>query len=190
VPSLDATPSSSFGSVDAGLRAVKGRHNLAVMLLDLNRAAESERLWRAALVGDPLFLPAHAGLGELYLKTGNAAGVAAQAEALRELGPEGAAEAAVLDGRWLLARKDHAGAAAVLEAAAREYPRAVGVRVALSHVRLAEGASPDVLEAAFKSVLELDPANAQARHNMEVLMRNTGRWLTGVVDPFALGESG
>jgi tetratricopeptide (TPR) repeat protein len=187
VPSLDATPSSSFGSVDAGLRAVKGRHNLAVMLLDLNRAAESERLWRAALVGDPLFLPAHAGLGELYLKTGNAAGVAAQAEALRELGPEGAAEAAVLDGRWLLARKDHAGAAAVLEAAAREYPRAVGVRVALSHVRLAEGASPDVLEAAFKSVLELDPANAQARHNMEVLMRNTGRLIEGVIDPFAPG---
>ena len=40
--------------------------------------------------------------------------------------------------------------------------------------RLAEGASPAVLEAAFKSVLELDPANVQAKHNLEALMRNTG----------------
>jgi glycosyltransferase involved in cell wall biosynthesis len=76
---IDGTDADHFGSVDAGLRAVKGRHNLAVMLLDLNRGAESEGLWRAALVADPLFLPAHAGLGELYLKTANAAGVAAQA---------------------------------------------------------------------------------------------------------------
>jgi hypothetical protein len=164
---------------------VKGRHNLAVMLLDLNRAAESEGLWRAALVADPHFLPAHAGLGELYVKTGNAAGVAAAAEALRGLGAEGAAEAAVLEGRWLLARKDTAGAARVLEAAAKDYPGSVGVRVALSHVRLAENAPPEVLEAAFQGVLELDPANAQARHNMQVLLRNTGRWIEGVVDPFA-----
>jgi hypothetical protein len=67
--------------------------------------------------------------------------------------------------------------------AAREFPQSVGVRVALSHVRLAEGAAPEVLEAAFKSVLELDPTNAQARHNMEVLMRTTGRWVEGVIDP-------
>jgi glycosyltransferase involved in cell wall biosynthesis len=184
---IDGSEGDHFGSVDAGLRAVKGRHNLAVMLLDQNRGAESEGLWRAALVADPLFLPAHAGLGELYLKTANAGGVAVQGAALRELGPEGAAEAAVLDGRWLLARKDHAGAAAVLEAAAREFPHSVGVRVALSHVRLAEGAAPEVLEAAFKSVLELDPANAQARHNLEVLMRNTGRLIEGVIDPPATG---
>jgi tetratricopeptide (TPR) repeat protein len=177
-----------FGSVDAGLRAVKGRHNLAVMLLDLNRGEESEGLWRAALVADPLFLPAHAGLGELYAKTGNAGGVAAQAEAMRGLGADGAVEAAVLEGRWLLARKDAAGAARVLEAAAREFPGSVGVRVALSHARLAENAPPEVLEAAFRGVLELDPANAQARHNLQVLMRNTGRWVEGVIDPFAPGD--
>jgi hypothetical protein len=69
--------------------------------------------------------------------------------------------------------------------AAREFPQSVGVRVALSHVRLAEGAPPEVLEAAFRSVLELDPTNAQAKHNLEVLMRNTGRWLEGVIDSTA-----
>jgi hypothetical protein len=43
-----------------------------------------------------------------------------------------------------------------------------------------------VLEAAFRSVLELDPDNAHARHNLEVLLQNTGRWVEGVIDPPAL----
>jgi tetratricopeptide (TPR) repeat protein len=180
---IDGKDGDHFGSVDAGLRAVKGRHNLAVMLLDANRGAEAEGLWRTALTIDPLFLPAHAGLGELYLKTANAAGIAAQVDALRGLGPEGAAEAAVLEARSRLARKDHVGAAAVLEAAVREFPASVGVRVALSHVRLADGSPPEVLEAALRSILELDPRNAQAKHNLQVLMRNTGRWIEGVIDP-------
>ena len=88
----------------------------------------------------------------------------------------------------MLARKDHAGAAAVPEAAVKEFPQSVVVRVALSHLRLAEGAPPEVLEATFKSVLELDPANAQARHNMEVLMA-TREVAEGVVDPPAGGPA-
>jgi hypothetical protein len=36
---------------------------------------------------------------------------------------------------------------------------------------------------AFRGVLEVDPANAQARHNLEVLYRRTGRWVEGVIDP-------
>ena len=76
-------------------------------------SSRPRHLWRAALVADPLFLPAHAGLGELYLKAANAGGVAAQGPALRELDPDGSAEAAVL------------------EAAAREFPQSVGVRVTL-----------------------------------------------------------
>jgi glycosyltransferase involved in cell wall biosynthesis len=178
---VDGREADHFASVDAGLRAVKGRHNLAVMLLDQGRLSEAEGLWRAALVADPHFLPARTGLGEAYLAAGNAAGVEAEVAALRELGPEGAAEAAVLDARRLGKAGDHAAAAAVLEEAAREFPHAVGVRVALSHARLAADAPPEVLEAAFKGVLELDPANAQARHNLEVLYRKTGRWVEGVI---------
>jgi thioredoxin-like negative regulator of GroEL len=109
---------------------------------------EAEGLWRTALTVDPRFLPALAGLGELDLKAGNAAGVARQVEALRPVSGEGAA---VLDARWRLARGDHAGAAAVLEAAMKEFPRSVAVRVALSHVRLADGSPPEAIEAALRA---------------------------------------
>ena len=171
-----------FASVDSALRAVKGRHNLAVLLFEQGRLPEAEAQWRAALVADPQFAPAQLGLGELYLKAESGAGVARQVAALAELGEAGAAEAAALEGRWRAAQGDQAGAAALLEEAARKYPESVGVRVALSHVRLADGSPPEVLESALKAVLELDPANAQAKHNLEVLYRNTGRWLAGVID--------
>jgi glycosyltransferase involved in cell wall biosynthesis/tetratricopeptide (TPR) repeat protein/predicted O-methyltransferase YrrM len=180
---IDGKEGDHFASVDGGLRAVKGRHNLAVMLLDVNRAAEAEALWRTALVTDPHFMPAHAGLGELYQRTGNAAGVARQVDALRGLGSDGAVEAAILEGRWRLSQKDHAGAAGILEAAVREFPTSVGARVALSHVRLADGSLPEIIEAALRAILELDPNNPQAWHNLQVLMRSTGRWIEGVIEP-------
>jgi ferric-dicitrate binding protein FerR (iron transport regulator) len=63
-----------------------------------------------------------------------------------------------------------------------EQSRSVAVRVALWHVRLADGSSPEAIEAALQGVLEVDPNNAQARHNLRVLLRNTGRWVEGVVD--------
>ncbi|MBY0459088.1 MAG: hypothetical protein K2V38_17265, partial [Gemmataceae bacterium] len=50
-----------------------------------------------------------------------------------------------------------------------------GVRVALSHARIAAHATPEQLEAAFRGVLELDPDNAQARRNLELLLRRLGR---------------
>jgi tetratricopeptide (TPR) repeat protein len=172
-----------FASVDAGLRAVRGRHNLAVMLLEQGRFAEAEEVWRACLVADPHFLLAHLGLGDVYLNTGNAAGIAGVIETVRSLGVEGRAEAVAVEGRWRLRQKDHAGAAAILEAAVKEFPASVSLRITLSHVRLADGSPPEVLEAAFRAILELAPENTQARHNLSVLMRNTGRYIEGVINP-------
>ena len=39
-----------------------------------------------------------------------------------------------------------------------------------------------MLEPAFKSILERDPHNDQAKHNLEVLCRKTGRWVEGITD--------
>ncbi|MCE9562617.1 MAG: glycosyltransferase, partial [Planctomycetes bacterium] len=177
---IDGSDGQHFASVDSGLRAVRGRHNLAVLLLDQGREAEAEGVWRAVLVVDPHFLPAHIGLGEVYLKTGNAAGVHAVIETLRGMGTEAQSEAVNLEARWRLSQKDHAGAAARLEDAVKQYPGALSLRITLSHARLADGSSPEVLEAALRSILEIDPNNTQARHNLQVLMRNTGRWIEGV----------
>jgi hypothetical protein len=54
--------------------------------------------------------------------------------------------------------------------------------VALSHVHIAANAPSEVLEKAFRGVLERDPHNDQARRNLEVLYRKTGRWVEGVLD--------
>ena len=121
-------------------------------------------------------------MGELYVKAGNAAGLERQVAALEEAGEAGAAEAAVLRARWKAAQGDHGGAVAVLEEAIQKMPRALGVRVALTHIHIAADAPPEVLEPAFRGVLELDPNNTQARHNLEVLYRKTGRWIEGVLD--------
>jgi tetratricopeptide (TPR) repeat protein len=179
---IDGSEGPHFASADPSLRCVKGRHNLAVMLLDQDRLGEAEGVWRAALVHDPHFLPAQVGLGEVYLKVKNAPGVDRQVAALEALGEEGSAEAAVLAARWKAAQGDHAGAAAVLEDAIGRMPRALGVRVTLSHIHIAASSHPEVLERAFRGVLELDPNNAQARYNLEVLYRKIGRWVEGVLD--------
>jgi hypothetical protein len=54
--------------------------------------------------------------------------------------------------------------------------------VALSHIHIAAESPPEVLEPAFRSILELDPHNDQAKRNLEVLYRKTGRWIEGVID--------
>ncbi|MBP3957826.1 glycosyltransferase [Gemmata sp. G18] len=179
---IDGAEAPHFASVDTGLRAVKGRHNLAVLLLEQDRLPEAEGLWRAALVHDPHFLPAQVGLGEVCVKAGNEAGLARQLAALGEAGEVGAAEAAVLSARWKGARGDHPGAIAVLEEAVTRLPGSLSLRMALSHARIAADAAPEALEAAFRGVLELDPTNEQAKRNLEVLYRKTGRWVEGVLD--------
>ncbi len=97
-----------FGSVDTGLRGHKARHNLACLYFETNRYAEAESQWRTALVDDPGFLPAHLGLGELYLRQRNWFGVDRTASDLRGHGPVGEAEAESLIGRSLTSRGEHA----------------------------------------------------------------------------------
>lgn len=138
-------------------------------------------MWRTALTVDPDFVPAHTGLGDLYLRSKNETGLSHAITSLRELATDSEVEAAVSEARRLGGNGDHASAAQVLLKAIDHDPQALGFRVTLSHVRLADGSPPEVLEAAFDSVPEVDPANAQARHNMQVLLRNTGRWVEGVI---------
>jgi thioredoxin-like negative regulator of GroEL len=180
---IDGTEGPHFASVGTGLRAVTGRHNLAVLLREQGRLSEAEGLWRAALTHDPHFFPAQVGLGEVYVRAGNVAGFERQVAVLEQLGEAGTAEAAVLRAQWLSAQGDHAGADAALEAAIARLPGSVLVRTELCRVRIVAEAPPDALESAFRGVLALDPNDAQAKRNLEVLYRKTGRWIEGVIDP-------
>lgn len=171
-----------FGSVDTGLRGYKARHNLACLYFESHRYAEAESQWRAALVDEPGFVPAHLGLAELYLRTRNWPGVDRAAADLRAQGSAGEIEAESLVGRSLTARGEHVAARQVLESATGRFPASVSVWSAYSYALLESGSDFGEAERALREVLRLDPENAQAKRNLEALYRNTGRWVEGVVD--------
>jgi GT2 family glycosyltransferase/predicted Zn-dependent protease len=163
-----------FGSVASGLRGYKARHLLGSVYRELGRAADAEREWRLAVAECPGWQPAWLALGELLLSQGRWAEVE---EAAGRLEADGGAwgDAAVLRARGLLARREFAAARRLLEETIARAPEAVWPRLVLTHVLLQEGGDGAAAERALRDVLALDPSNAEARHNLEVLLRRQGR---------------
>jgi tetratricopeptide (TPR) repeat protein len=64
---LGSAEGPHFASVAEGLRGYKARHLLAMIYQKMGRLAEAEAQWRAAVADRLDFIPAWAGLGELYL---------------------------------------------------------------------------------------------------------------------------
>jgi tetratricopeptide (TPR) repeat protein len=145
------------------------RHRLALLCRRRRQFAEAETLWLTAVAEQPAFAVAWLELAELYLAAGRweeVEKIARQTE-----GPLGRPEdAAVLRSRVFLFRKEYAAARRVLEEAIQQWPRALRLRQALSHVLLLEGRDPAAAEKALRDVLALDPGNAQARENLARLL--------------------
>jgi len=155
-----------FASVADGLRGHLGRHNLAVLLLKQKRYTEAEVQWRMALTAEPNYLPAKFGLGELYLERRNFTAMEQTVEQFADR-----PEAAVLRGRARLARQEFAVARWELTQAIDHFPKHLGLRVILSHALLQEGKDPIAAEQALRTILEFDPNHAEAKNNLEVLLR-------------------
>ena len=167
---LEVKPGPHFASVDVGLGGHKARHNLAVVYQQQGKSADAEAQWRLVTTERPDFALAWLGLGDLHLSQGRWGDVENDARALE--GPARSPdEAAALRGRSLLARGDFAAARTLLEQAASASPRALRPRVILTHVLLQEGRDPDAAERALRDVLVLDPQNAEARHNLSLLLQ-------------------
>ncbi len=164
-----------FASVDPGLRGFKARHNLAVLYQDQGRWSEAQAQWQAVTDERPDFTPAWLGLGELYLSLGKWKDLEAVARRL-SLAPGANEDAAMLLARSLLKQNEFGAARGALEQAIGRNPRALRPRVILSHVLLQEGRDPKAAETALREILALDPANAEARHNLTILLsKSAGR---------------
>jgi Flp pilus assembly protein TadD len=124
--------------------------------------------WRALLAECPEVSGARAALGEVHLALGQWPEVEAVLARLEADSP-GSLEAALLRGRACLARRDFASARRVLGEAAERFPGEVGPRVLLSYAFLQEDSDPAGAERALEAVLALEPANAEARHNLALL---------------------
>ena len=167
-----------FASVDAGLRGYKTRQNLGIIYREQGRAAEAEAQWRAALEEQPDFQPALLELGSLLLSQGRLEEAEAIIQRL-EAGRQPAGGAVVLRARLLMARKDHAGARQLLEEAVARTPEQVRLWMLLSYALLQQGKDLDAAERVLRKILELDPANVEARSNLAILLHQQGRTAKG-----------
>jgi tetratricopeptide (TPR) repeat protein len=177
---LTEAPPPHFASVDAGLRGFKARHQLAVVHQMQKRPTEAEAQWRLALEEQGDFLPGWTGLGELYLAQGRRDDLENVLVRLEGL-PDGPLEGTVLRARAHLARKEFTEARALLEPLMVSHPRAGWPHVILSHVLLQEGRDMAAAEQVLRDILSIAPDNAEAKHNLGLLLRNQNRASTEFV---------
>jgi Flp pilus assembly protein TadD len=160
-----------FASVDASLRGSRCRNLLAAICRDRGRLTEAELEWRATLAERPE-AEACVGLGELLLQQGRWGELDEVAEQLRHSGT--GPDATILRARGLIAREEFIPARRVLVEASASFPHALGPRVILSHA-LIRCEAWDAAERALRDILAIDPHHGEARHNLEVLLRQQVR---------------
>jgi tetratricopeptide (TPR) repeat protein len=171
---LEGREAEHFGSVATGLRGYKARHQLAVLYRELGQPRAAEDQWRQAVAEQPDFLPGWVGLGELAVAAGRWADLG-EAVGRLEADLGGGVEAAVLRARGHLARHQFDAARSAQAGAIAGSPGAVWPRVILTHVLLQEGRDWAGAERALRDVLALDPGHAEARQNLDLLVRQQGR---------------
>lgn len=77
--------------------------------------------------------------------------------------------------RYHFARREFQAARQLLDQLLSDVPDAVGPRVLLSHVLLQEGKDAPAAERVLREILDLDPTNVEAMHNLSVLLSQLGR---------------
>jgi tetratricopeptide (TPR) repeat protein len=171
---LGGASAPQFMGCDAGLRGYRTRHFLADLSCRQGRDAEAEGHWRAAVAERPDFTPGWQALSELLLGQQRWAELDEALAALAQA-PQAASDVALLRARALLARQEYAAARQLLEGLTAAAPEALAAWVLLSHALLREGRDGPAAERALRTILERDPGNAEARHNLDLLRRQHGR---------------
>ncbi len=173
---VESRPGQYFGSVDDGIRGYRTRDLLARHYRSQGRFCEAEINWRAAVAERSNFLPAWLGLAEMLLGQRRRDEVARLALKL-EQEPGGDVEAAILRARAHKDREEFPQARRILEPLIARLPQAEGPRILLSHVLLQEDRDLAAAEDVLRQIIRLNPLNAEARHNLKVLLAKQGRSL-------------
>jgi Flp pilus assembly protein TadD len=167
---LDSREGDHFRSIAVGLDSFKARHKLGTYYKEAGRSADAERQWRVALEEHPAFTPSRLLLGDLFRAQGRWQELTEVMEVL-ERRSQTLLDAALFRGRWQLAQRRFDEARKAFEDLCTRYPTATGPWIFLSHTLLQKDSDPQAAQRALTKVLELDPRNAEARHNLEVLRR-------------------
>jgi tetratricopeptide (TPR) repeat protein len=164
---LESLPPQSSAAIRA--LACTAHHHLAWLYHAQQRYAEAETQWRQALAERPDFIDAWLGLANLCLDQGRWDELEQISVRLERDCGQGH-EAAVLRARGHLARKEFDRARRLLEATMARVPHSLWPRMLRNHV-LQEGRDWHAAERALRDVLALAPYHAEARHNLDVLLR-------------------
>lgn len=162
-----------FSSIDRGIVGFKARHNLAVTYRDMGELGLAEVEWRHVLDEVPTYRPAWKALGDVLI----AQGKLATAEV--EIGRMQQHEALVCDALLLMAdlmvgRGDLTGARGCAEEAVRRFPDAMDPVQCLCRL-LFEHGDPSEAEKALSKLIERDPEDGAAHHNLGLVYLRLGQ---------------
>ena len=156
-----------FTSIDADLAGYKSRHNLALVYEDMGKTLLAEEQWRLALDEHPQSRGDWRGLGECLLKQSKKVELQSTIRDLKTkhtLAPIGA----ILEARILENEKKTEEASLLLEKASRSFPNDIDIQNELCRVLFYHG-TVENSEIALRKLLELDPKDAAAWHNLAVI---------------------
>lgn len=158
---------------DPGLATYKARHMLARINHDKKNHAVAEQLWRLVLEEQPDFVQGWLGMGQTQVERKNWEELDKVIKKLESLS-EGAVAAAVLRGLRHSVQKDFATARKLMEETIAGNPKAIEPRILLSRLCMRDRRNdPTSAERAVRSVLELDPTNAEAQRQLAKLSSNS-----------------
>jgi len=162
---LSSTDERHVASVLRGLTGYKAHHNLAMVAAEMGDLAEAERQWREVLHEVPGYRPGWRGLGEILVRGSRFAEAESLAEQLLKKDGSLRIEGLLIKSRTALARQQFTEARDALDRAATERPDDLDTLRARGQFFFEHGA-PDEAERALKSLIEHDPHDASAHHNL------------------------
>jgi GT2 family glycosyltransferase/Flp pilus assembly protein TadD len=171
---LENHEGAHFASVDAGLGGYRTRHHLAGLYQEQGRSAEAAAQWRAALSEEPKYFPACLGLAQSYLGQGRWAELTQVLNHMEALQPD-SPMIPLLQARAHLAQKELLAARQVLDKATGRFPQQVSLWSELGQVLVQEGNDLESAERILRTVLKLDPSNAEARNSLATLSNRPER---------------
>ena len=161
-----------FSSVDRGLNGFKAHQNLAVVATEMGDLAEAERHWREVVREAPGYRPGWRGLAETLIGRGLFAEAGELAEELMRNGPHHV-EGLLIKSRIALALGRFEEARVELDRAIAEGPDDLETLRGRCQF-LFEHGTPAEAEEALKCLIDHDPQDASAYHNLGTLLLRDG----------------
>jgi glycosyltransferase involved in cell wall biosynthesis/Tfp pilus assembly protein PilF len=162
-----------FSSLDPGIRGFKARHNLAIVYADMGRFAEAEIEWRRVVHEAPEFTPGWRGLGETLIRQRKYQQAATESSRLlshRRFRLEGL----MLQAEVAKAEGNSEESLHLLEQAISEFSEEAEPLRRICQV-LFESGDPSRAEVVLRKLVQREPGDASARHNLGTMLLQLNR---------------